>query len=98
MMISVSLANISPAEFAKAAQDAGLSGSVHASLGFGDWGIEPGVVASFGLLDQTGADAVQGFIQELLAKLGEQCAYVVVDGQDGLLYTRSAETAAAEAS
>lgn len=94
MTITVSLANISPAEFATAAQADGLSGSVHAAaLGFGAWGVEPSIVASFGLLDQAGVDAVLGFVRELLGKRGETCAFVSVDGQESLLYARSAEVA-----
>ena len=91
MQVTVAVANITPAEFAALAQAAGLAGSVHANLGFGPWDVEPGVTAEFGLLDQAGADAVLGFVRELLGKRGEQAAYVVVDGQDRLLYARQAK-------
>ena len=91
MTITAYVANISPAEFATAAQADGLTGSVHAALGFGQpWGIEPSSVAVFGMLDDAGADAVLGFLAELLGKRGETAAYIDVDGAGRLLYARSA--------
>ena len=94
MQVTAAVANITPAEFATLAQADGLAGSVHANLGFGPWGMEPGVTADFGLLDQAGVDAVLGFVRELLGKRGEQAAYVIVDGEASLLYSASQAKAA----
>ena len=94
MQVTVAVANITPAEFAALAQADGFAGSVHANLGFGPWGVEPGITAEFGMLDQAGADAVLGFVRELLGKRGEECAYVVVNGEASLLYSASQAEAA----
>lgn len=102
MIIRVTIANVSPQAAAEHFQSHKLNGTVSESLGFGSWGIEPGITVEFG-----GGislfDSIRHAVLALLHSLGEQAAYVVVDGipylwdTDGQTTNLADETAIKEA-
>ncbi len=73
-MLTIVIANITPAEAAEHYRAAGLSGTAVASLGFGDWGTEPGTRIEFGS-DDAYSRAMTATVALLKAR-GEECAFV----------------------
>lgn len=95
MILRVAIANVSPRSMAERVQEAGLSATITESIGAGEWGIEPGVVAEFwvrmsgtiGETDNT-VPRVKRFVNETLWRLDEESAYVTIDGKEGFLLHR----------
>ena len=87
MVIRVTIANTTPRQLARRVQGSGLSATVSASIGAGDWGVEEGATAEFAVLEGAGEQAVSDFIQGTLKALGEQAAYITVGSDKGTLAT-----------
>jgi hypothetical protein len=82
VIIRATIANQDPLHVARLAQAKGLSGTILQSVGFGAWGVEPGVI----LESATDSPALLlSFVASLCQSTGEQCAYVTVNGADAFL-------------
>lgn len=80
MILRATFANITPDALASRVQASGLSGTVFASIGAGDWGVEPGATVEFVSTKPATRTRVEAFVAQTLEALGEQAAYVTVDG------------------
>lgn len=79
MILRATFANITPQALAERIQGAKLSGSVFASIGAGDWGIEHGATFEWaGPMHHE--PTVLAFVRNTLVDLNEQAAYVTIDG------------------
>lgn len=87
MIIKYAIANVVPITLAHMAQDSGLDGSVYGGFGFGAWGIEPTVFIEFATTN--GLDKYDEFVQKVLWKHRERCAFRIIDGKDAALVYQS---------
>ena len=84
MKAQVYVANALPEALALIGQELGLSGTTHAALGFGAWGVEPTTVVEFG--DVLPVD-LQLFLRVIFADYPEEEAlYVVQDSKGQTVY------------
>lgn len=73
-MTRVTIANVTAPCVAGSFQARGLSGTIFNTLGFGAWGVEPGVTIE--LAGAQPADAIEDATRAVLAAAGESAAYV----------------------
>jgi hypothetical protein len=86
MIIKYAIANVKIGDIATMAQDRGLDGSIWSGFGFGAWGVEPTVFIEFATSDIAKHDE---FVQKVLFKHRENCAFRIIDGKDGALVYQS---------
>lgn len=79
-MTTVYIANVLPIDAARIAQTLGLSGTVSDALGFGEWGVEPTTVVSFGNMCFPDVD-IALFISEVFTQYpDEDAVYIEPNG------------------
>lgn len=84
IILRATIANIDAPTLARTLAPFGINGTIVNSLGFGDWGTEPGVTLETATND---VDDVCNTIADILAIRKEQCAYVTFNGaRPSLLY------------
>lgn len=83
MIVRVTFGNIAPSRAAQRLQGAGISGTVYACTGAGDWGIEEGCTVEAAFKRGAEARAFRAWIVKTLATWEEQAAYVTVAGKRG---------------
>ena len=83
-VIRVTIANIDAQTLARTLSPFGFSGTISQTLGFGEWGTEPGVTLESAT---TEVESLLNVIADILTMRGEQCAYVTFNGASpSLLY------------
>lgn len=83
-VVRVTIANIDAQTLARTLSPFGFSGTISQTLGFGEWGTEPGVTLESATTD---VPDMLNVLADLLTAQKEQCAYVTLDGtQPSLLY------------
>lgn len=83
-VVRATIANIDAPTLARALSPFGINGTIVNSLGFGDWGTEPGVTLETATTD---VDDVCNLIADILASRSEQYCYVTFNGaRPSLLY------------
>lgn len=86
-VVRVTIANIDAQTLARTLSPFGFSGTISQTLGFGEWGTEPGVTLESATVDPHKPEGLLAIIADLLAVRGEQCAYVTFNGASpSLLY------------
>jgi hypothetical protein len=86
MLFRVFTANLSAEQVAQVGQSLGMSGTVFAGFGFGDWGIEPTVVAEIG---GVGREEIRRFVAEIFKTAPAEQAVYVHDGEVGEVWFRA---------
>jgi len=83
-IVRVTIANIDAQTLARTLSPFGFSGTISQTLGFGEWGTEPGVTLESAT---TEVESLLNVIADILTMRGEQCAYVTFNGASpSLLY------------
>lgn len=83
-VVLYALAGITAAEIAEVFQSLNVAGSAWQGFGFGSWGIEP---TTFVLIATDDVRQVDNYMKGILKGKDQECAFRVLDGVAGLLYS-----------